>query len=282
MKKLYSLLASIMLLLTVSSCEEDYRSMVLFEGVEPIYQIGTCDNLISSLTLYLTNPEGMVLGIDGGDGNYSLRDVDATVATVEFTDNMNGYRRLRIVPKETGVMNLIVADGSGSSTMLQIKVKDSFKYYFHVEDVAYIHTGDIDEDTWNAIVSGLDQQMTMKKQGIYQLIPSDPLSSSYSGGKLRVQTAPLAQGFFEGTFEIINGEGGSPVYRFIYNDEVHELFPNNPLSQPGTKNSPISPFVMYEDVTSYSPVAVPQGCEVYRLEKWIYLPDEYMVNGGAE
>lgn len=282
MKKLYSLLASIMLLFTVSSCEEDYRSMVLFEGVEPIYQIGTCDNLISSLTLYLTNPEGIVLGIDGGDGNYSLRDVDATVATVEFTDNMNGYRRLRIVPKQVGGMNVVVADGSGSTTMLRIKVMDSYKYYFHVEDVAYIHTGDIDEDTWNAIVSGLDQQMTMKKQGNYQLILADPISSANRSGKLRVLTAPLAEGFFEGTFEIVNGEGGSPVYRFIYNDEVHELFHNNPLSQPGTKNSPISPFVMYEDVTSYSLVAVPQGCEVYRLEKWIYLPDEYMVNGGAE
>lgn len=282
MKKLYSLLASIMLLFTVSSCDEDFRSMVLFEGVEPIYQIGTCDNLISSLTLYLTNPEGVVLGIDGGDGNYSLRDVDATVATVDFTDDMNGYRRLRIVPKKEGVMNIIVADGSGSTTMLQVKVKDSFKYYFHVEDVAYIHTGDIDEDTWNAIVSGIDQQMTMKKQGNYQLIPTDPASSAYRGGKLRVLTAPLIQGFFEGTFDFVEGEGGSLIYRFSYNNEVHDFFHHNPLSQPGTRMSSISPFVMYEDVTSYSPVAVPQGCEVYRMEKWIYLPDEYLENGEAE
>lgn len=45
MKKLYSLFALIALLFTASGCEDDYRSMVLFEGVEPIYQIGTCDNL---------------------------------------------------------------------------------------------------------------------------------------------------------------------------------------------------------------------------------------------
>lgn len=44
MKKLYSLFALIALLFTASGCEDDYRSMVLFEGVEPIYQIGTCDN----------------------------------------------------------------------------------------------------------------------------------------------------------------------------------------------------------------------------------------------
>lgn len=47
MKKLYSLFALIALLFTASGCEDDYRSMVLFEGVEPIYQIGTCDNLVS-------------------------------------------------------------------------------------------------------------------------------------------------------------------------------------------------------------------------------------------
>ena len=46
MKKLYSLFALIALLFTASGCEDDYRSMVLFEGVEPIYQIGTCDSPI--------------------------------------------------------------------------------------------------------------------------------------------------------------------------------------------------------------------------------------------
>lgn len=35
MKKLYSLFALIALLFTASGCEDDYRSMVLFEGVEP-------------------------------------------------------------------------------------------------------------------------------------------------------------------------------------------------------------------------------------------------------
>lgn len=51
MKKLYSLFALIALLFTASGCEDDYRSMVLFEGVEPIYQIGTCDNLVSNLSI---------------------------------------------------------------------------------------------------------------------------------------------------------------------------------------------------------------------------------------
>ena len=77
MKKLYSLFALIALLFTASGCEDDYRSMVLFEGVEPIYQIGTCDNLVSNLSYYLSETnEDTVLGIDGGectaDGKFSL------------------------------------------------------------------------------------------------------------------------------------------------------------------------------------------------------------------
>ena len=60
MKKLYSLFALIALLFATSGCEDDYRSMVLFEGVEPIYQIGTCDNLVSFLSFYLSAPNGMV------------------------------------------------------------------------------------------------------------------------------------------------------------------------------------------------------------------------------
>ena len=42
MKKLYSLFALIALLFTASGCEDDYRSMVLFEGVTiwcPIFLI---------------------------------------------------------------------------------------------------------------------------------------------------------------------------------------------------------------------------------------------------
>lgn len=58
MKKLYSLFALIALLFATSGCEDDYRSMVLFEGVEPIYQIGTCDNLVSFLSFYLSETEG--------------------------------------------------------------------------------------------------------------------------------------------------------------------------------------------------------------------------------
>lgn len=273
MKKLHSLLALILLLFTASGCEDDYRSIVLFEGVEPIYQIGTCDNLVSSLTLYLTNPDGIVLGIDGGDGNYSLSGVDAAVATVEFTDDVNGYRRIRIVPKKEGVANVVVKDGSGGATMLKLEVKDCYKYYYHVQDVGYIHTGEIDDSAWKAIVSGLEQRMAMKKQGYYTLIPADPESSVWRSGELRVKADDLSQGFMKGTFEMVKQESIGAVLRFSYNDEVHDFYFNNPLAQSSTRESKIAPFVMYEDVTSYSPIALPAGCEVYRLERWLRIFD---------
>lgn len=281
MKKLYSLLTLILLLFTASGCEENYRSMILFEGVEPIYQIGTCDNQVSSLTLYLTNPDGIVLGIDGGDGNYSLNGVDAAVATVEFADDVNGYRRIRIVPKKEGVANVVVKDGSGGATMLKLEVKDCYKLYYHVQDVAYIHTGEIDENSWEAIVNGLEQRMAMKKQGYYMLIPVNPEFSAWSSGELRVKADDLSQGFMKGTFEMIRQESLGTVFRFSYNDEVHDFYFYNPLAQSSTRESGQPSLVMYEDVTSYSPVALPAGCEIYRLEKWLRMLDMNLYADGA-
>lgn len=90
MKKLYSLFALIALLFTASGCEDDYRSMVLFEGVEPIYQIGTCDNLVSNLSYYLSETnEDTVLGIDGGDGSYNVINEHESVASVTFIPMMS-------------------------------------------------------------------------------------------------------------------------------------------------------------------------------------------------
>ncbi len=124
MKKLYSLFALIALLFATSGCEDDYRSMVLFEGVEPIYQIGTCDNLVSFLSFYLSETEGeTVLGIDGGDGSYRVINEHESVASVTFTDDVNGYQRIKIHPLAEGETIVKVMDGSGESTQLRITVR---------------------------------------------------------------------------------------------------------------------------------------------------------------
>lgn len=129
MKKLYSLFALIALLFATSGCEDDYRSMVLFEGVEPIYQIGTCDNLVSFLSFYLSETEGeTVLGIDGGDGSYRVINEHESVASVTFTDDVNGYQRIKIHPLAEGETIVKVMDGSGESTQLRITVRSRRQY----------------------------------------------------------------------------------------------------------------------------------------------------------
>ena len=52
MKHIYSILMLISLLFVGTACEDDYRDMVFFTGDAPIYQIGTCDNLIGSVNLF--------------------------------------------------------------------------------------------------------------------------------------------------------------------------------------------------------------------------------------
>lgn len=87
--------------------------MVLFEGVEPIYQIGTCDNLVSNLSYYLSETnEDTVLGIDGGDGSYNVINEHESVASVTFTDDVNGYQRIKIHPLAEGETIVKVMDGS--------------------------------------------------------------------------------------------------------------------------------------------------------------------------
>lgn len=91
MKKQYFLLTLAWLLFAVSGCKDDYRSVVLFEGAEPVYQVGTCDNLVSSLAFFLSETEGeTVLGIDGGDGAYTLTNEHESVASVTFAGDSNG------------------------------------------------------------------------------------------------------------------------------------------------------------------------------------------------
>ena len=127
MKKQYFLLTLVWLLFAVSGCKDDYRSVVLFEGAEPVYQVGTCDNLVSSyqvgtcdnlvssLAFFLSETEGeTVLGIDGGDGAYTLTNEHESVAAVTFAGDSNGYRRISIQPLAAGETVVRVMDGSGS------------------------------------------------------------------------------------------------------------------------------------------------------------------------
>lgn len=276
MRHFYSIVATLLFVLVASTgCEEDYRDMILFEGAEPIFGQDGNNNLISSVTLYLTNPEGLVLGIDGGDGNYSFDEV-STVAAVTLSDSQNGYSRIKVIPKDEGVVTVRINDGSGASAILKIIVRDRYKFYYFVEYTTFFHTGEIEENHWNQIMVDLTSVLTVKDQGAYTLIP-DNTNDSQDRGELLVHPSAFNHEVIMGTYEVIEGENGENTLCFKYNDEVHKFTRKSPENIV-TKNSTIPPLVGYEDVTSLSPAAVPQGCKVYRAEHWMYLTDDLLTD----
>lgn len=276
MRHFYSIVTILLFVLVASTgCEEDYRDVILFEGAEPIFGQDGNNNQISSVTLYLTNPEGVVLGIDGGDGNYSL-DEASTVAAVTFSETQNGYSRIKVTPKDEGVVTVRINDGSGASAILKIIVRDRYKFYYFVEYTTFFHTGEIEENHWNQIMVDLTSVLMVKDQGAYTLIP-DNTNDSQDRGELLVHPSAFNQEVIMGTYEVIEGENGENFLCFKYNNEVH-MFTRKSPENIVTKNSPIPPLVGYEDVTSLSPAAVPQGCKVYRAEHWMYLTDDLLTN----
>lgn len=127
MRHIYSILMLISLLFVGTACEDDYRDIVFFTGEAPIYQIGTCSNLISSANLYLNKPEGIIVGVDGGDGNYSIVNGDDAIVTAALVKSESGYQRIQIIPKAEGETGITVRDGSGSSALLRVKVDECLK-----------------------------------------------------------------------------------------------------------------------------------------------------------
>ena len=58
MKKQYFLLILVWLLFAVSGCKDDIAVWCFLRVREPVYQVGTCDNLVSSLAFFLSETEG--------------------------------------------------------------------------------------------------------------------------------------------------------------------------------------------------------------------------------
>lgn len=178
MKKLYSLFALIALLFATSGCEDDYRSMVLFEGVEPIYQIGTCDNLVSSLSFYLSETEGeTVLGIDGGDGSYNVINEHESVASVTFADDVNGYQRIKIHPLAEGETIVKVMDGSGESTQLRITVRSRRQYTMTKMDFEYGISDGAPTELLDDVSEELSNRPWLENTGYYVLVPDKECSN---------------------------------------------------------------------------------------------------------
>ena len=54
------------------------------------------------LIIFLKQTKIHVLGIDGGDGSYNVINEHESVASVTFTDDVNGYQRIKIHPLQRG------------------------------------------------------------------------------------------------------------------------------------------------------------------------------------
>ncbi len=270
MKHFRTLIALMFLLVAGTSCEDDYLDISLFTGAEPIYQKGTCTNLTSSLRLYLTNPEGIVVGIDGGDGAYAVVVANPSVVRVQLTEETNGYQRMLVVPEKAGETEILVTDGGGRSARLQIWVKEYYIQTFEVGKRNFLYEGpEISDEDWITIQQGIDGQLSVRPEGRYVLCAADKHDPLWGGGTLQVYSDAEAVEAVEGTYEMAETDYERSGLLLRYNGEEHLFSPISPVPPVDTKSSPIAPVLMWEDVTRLSPVALPEGGKVYQTEQWI-------------
>lgn len=251
MKKIYSLWALILLLFTASGCEEDYRSMVLFTGPEPIYQVGTCDNLISGCSFFLTEAEDMVVGIDGGDGNYRLINEHESVAIATFTDDANGYRRIKIHPSSPGETVVKVMDGEGDCAQLHVTVKNRREMKMEKMGSEFGISADEHKELLGPIASALDNRAFVQNGGYYLLVPDATIKSYFQKGVLEIYPTGREEKPLIGSYDTVpvEGEDGNmdSVWQFTYGDEKRLYY------RTGQGHGNEVRFILVEDITSACP-----------------------------
>lgn len=267
MKKLYYFFALIALLFTASGCEDDYRSMALFEGVEPIYQIGTCTNFISSLSFYLSEPKReAVLGIDGGDGSYNVINEHESVASVTFTDDVNGYQRISIRPLEVGETTVKVMDGSGESVQLRITVKSRRQYTMTKAGFEYGISSSASTELLGDVSEALSNRPWLENSGYYVFVP-DKDCPNFEKGVLEIYPTGKEDTPLMGRYDTVpvEDEDGSSygLWQFTYNGE-QRLFTRTFSRK--YDNSNMTGCVLAENVTPFCPSGLlPEGVlAIYR------------------
>lgn len=79
------------------------------------------------MSLYPIKPEGENIGIDGGNGDYSIiGNTDEAVVAVVMTVSEK-YKRLQITPKALGETTIIISDGDGKTAALKVKSQRVWK-----------------------------------------------------------------------------------------------------------------------------------------------------------
>ena len=275
MRHIYYILMLISLLFVGTACEDDYRDIVFFTGDAPIYQVGTCGNMFSSANLYLNKPEGIIVGVDGGDGNYSIVNGDDAIVTAAFVKSESGYQRIQIIPKAEGETGITVRDGSGSSALLRVKVDECLKLVWYKVKDGIVVTGEATEEQKKNIADAFTDFFTVKVGGRYEMIP-DNESEMLEKGTLRVRPDDSAIAPFIGRYEripVVEDEKERLGLLFEYNGEKHLYTFNGPDL---TRTSVMEYMDFWENVTEICPVEVPAGCKVYHVER--LKPYEGVVN----
>ena len=266
MKKMVTFLSIFVLLLAGTACEDDSRDLILFTGAEPVYETGTCDNLLTAATLYLTNPDGLVVGIDGGDGDYRIAGNDPAVATAEFVQSDDGFRRFRVTPVGEGITYFQVADGNGLTVSLKVTVREYAAMRIRVLEHCFNHEGDeaLPADEWEALVNTLAGQLVMQPGGFYELKASDAKEPLADSGTLLVYPTGDCDTPIEGTYEVTGSEALGSCLLFRYADEEHLFSFRSPDKWVDTKTSPLPAFYVYEVVALLSP----EGNRIIHGEFW--------------
>lgn len=260
MKRTHSILLLLMFLLLGTSCEDDYRSMVFFSGEKPIYQIGTCTNLVNYITLRISSKKDVVIGIDGGDGNYTYSVDFDNIIKIEEADATGGYRHICIKPQALGEVSIIAKDGSGNQAILVVTViEPKTQYVAMTKKIEFVNQQLLTEEEANRIGSEQVLSFPVNNGGGFEIYPND--NNSYEDeGDLKVYVGDEANTILSGRYlrrDIIWQGEEQIAFDFTFGEKTHTYIVENKRVSERYQ-------LFREDVTSQCG-KLPDGVKVYRL-----------------
>lgn len=265
MNRTHSIILLLMFLFLSTSCEDDYRSMVFFSGDKPIYQVGTCTNLISNITLRISSKEGAVVGIDGGDGNYTYLVDDDNIVKIEETDAAGGYRHICIKPQALGEVSIIARDGSGNQAILFVSVAEpKIRFKAMAKKIEFVNQQLLTEEEVNRIGSEQMSGFPVNIGGGFEIHPDE--NGSYENqGNLQVYVADEAGTVLSGTYlrKDVTWQGKKQIaFDFTFEEKTHTYIVENKLVN---ERSIGQNYLLFREDVTFACGALPDEVKVYRL-----------------
>ena len=241
-------------------CEKADRAVSVFSGVEPIFEVGVCDNRVAAITLYLSRPDSVVLGIDGGDGDYQLSFSCEEVASADFVEDINGYRRFVVHPVDEGETVLFVSDGDGREAMVSISVREERTLkMLKFRDEYGITVGY--SSVLDRVLDYIDDRSLLNQGGYYLMFPDTEVDDGWN--LLEVYpTADTAEPL-TGCYDMRQDDGNEPghTWEFVLDDGEHRVFSSTLGGPSGDR------IVLSEDVSYLCPPdLLPEGVVVVHRE----------------